>query len=235
MTPTKSEIEEQRESIKREKRADKFVESYNPSFIDLEKFNDAKMNPSKFVFTKNEILQEIGWKNGTFYNRMNEIETAYVRFGHTYTKVKELGDKTEKLLFSYEAFTWLLRQYFIRDLKWGENLAQAQNNVKSNSQSSQENVKNESTNSQNDSINDDIILLYKKMLEDKDKTIEDLRGQVEDLTNIIRAKEQKDLELAKIELAKQQKQILINDAEGNRREGFFARIFGRNKRENTED
>ena len=66
--------------------------------------------------------------------------------------------------------------------------------------------------------------------------IQSLQDQVEDLTKIIQVKEQKDLEIARIEAIKQQKQILINDAEGNKRESIFSRIFNRrNKKRDAEE
>ena len=226
MTP-KEVIEEKR------KIAEKFVESYIPKSIDKAKFEESKVKQNEFVFTRNEILEETGWKPGTFYNRLScavylprttrpgDVLNKAQEMGY-YVKVKEAGDKTEKLLFSYVGLSALLQVYFIYDLKC---------NVKSNSQDNvKEQVNETSTNSQNDSkLNSNEVVLYEQLLREKDNRIASLQKQVEELTNIIKMRDAKELELAKIDLVEKQQQLLINDAEGNRKQSFFARLFSKRK------
>lgn len=207
----------------------KFVEDYKPKCIDLELFEDSKMNPGNFVFSKIDIMNEFGWKNGTFYNRFNHLDLLPdKKFAELYTRRKEEGDKVEKLIFSYFAFCEFLKLYYKADMKNGKLIKQKEsvNNSKST-------INNESKTSQFDASTntnqdaDERISLYKELIKQKDAMIQSLQDQVEDLTKIIQVKEQKDLEIARIEAIKQQKQILINDAEGNKRESFFAKIFNR--------
>lgn len=224
----------------KEKQMQEYIENYIPRFIDAKKFKDAKEHPGSFVFSKMEIMQEIGWKNGTFYNRFKQLDILHLDFVKKYIKKKEDGDKVEKLIFSYEAFCDFLELYYKKDLRGGTT-------VNSNSQesisNSQESIKNESSNSQFDSQFDNTnrnqdadekIELYKQIIKQKDSMIESLQGQVEELTNIIKVKEQKDLELARIQAITQQKQLFINDAEGNKRESFFARFFKSRKQKQEE-
>lgn len=237
MTPNQQNFEIVGSNAERKKeiceKKEEFISSYVPKKIDLQKYKDAKRNQDNFVFTRAEIMEELDWKNGTFYNRMR---LAYPFFKDDpnkenlyFTRVKEDGDKTEKLLFSYKGFYRLLRVYFSFDLKGGT--INTQQTVKEE----KETVKNESVNTQNDSNVDNIIELYQQMIQDKDDTIKMLREQVEELTNIIRVKEQKDLEMAKADFLTKQKQLLINDAEGNKKQSLFERIFGRKKRGNAEE
>ena len=237
MTPNQQEFEivglnaEQREE--KQKKIEEFISSYVPKKLDMQKFKDAKRNQDEFIFTRAEIMEEMDWKNGTFYNRMRGafafFSTNPNRESPYYTKVKEEGDKTEKLLFSYKGFCKLLRVYFSVDMRGGT--INAQQTIKHE----KETIKNDSTNAQNNSNVESMIELYKEMLEDKDKTIKILQDQVEELTNIIRVKEQKDLELAKADFLSKQKQLLINDSEGNKKQSFFERIFGRKKKGNAEE
>lgn len=241
---TIEEIKE-KENAERERNLKDFVENYKPCVIDAQKFKDAKEHPSSFVFSKMEIMQELGWKNGTFYNRLKRLEFNHLElnFQNKYIKKKEEGDKVEKLIFSYEAFCDFLTVYYIIDLKWNRwNEANSQNTVSN----SQESIKNESNNSQVDSNidsntikadADEKIELYKEIIRQKDSMIESLKMQVEELTNILKVKEQKDFEMARIEAIKQQKQLLINDAEGNKKESLFFKIFNfrKNKKEDIDE
>lgn len=227
-------IVEEKENAEKERKMQEFVENYKPGYIDLEVFEDAKMHPGRFVFSKMDIMQELGWKNGTFYNRFNQLDLFLLDkgFSDLYTRKKEAGDKVEKLIFSYYAFCEFLKQYYKLDMKWGKLIKQKES-VKGSVNNSQSSVKNESTTSQFDASTnknqdaDEKINLYKELIKQKDAMIQSLQDQVEDLTKIIQVKEQKDLEIARIEAIKQQKQILINDAEGNKRESIFSRIFNR--------
>lgn len=221
----------------KEKKVIEFVKNYIPKKIDKKKFIESKKNMNDYVFTKNDIMQELQWKNGTFYNRLNAIKQHYDSFENEYIKTKEDGDKTEKLLFSYNAFCMFLSVYFTKDLKHGENVStNYQNSVK-------ESVKNESRSSQFDSnltgndseTTEDRISLYLEIIKQKDSMIESLQKQVEELTDIIKVKEQKDFEIARYNaLKEQQKNIYLNDAEGNKKQGFFARLFGRKGRSEAE-
>lgn len=101
----------------KEREIEKFVENYKPGFIDSKLFEEAKAHPGRFVFSKTDIMQEIGWKNGTFYNRFNELDILRPGFRELYTKRKEEGDKVERLFFCYEAFCEFLRKYYIKDRK----------------------------------------------------------------------------------------------------------------------
>lgn len=237
MTPTQQDFKivgsnaEEREE--RQKKVEEFISSYVPKKLDMQKFKDAKRNQDNFIFTRAEIMEELDWKNGTFYNRMRGAIPFFNddpgRENSFYTRVKEEGDKTEKLLFSYKGFCKLLRVYFSVDLRGGT--IKTQQTVKQE----KETVKKESTDTQNDNNIDSIIELYQQMIQDKDDTIKILKDQVEELTNIIRVKEQKDLEMAKADFLSKQKQLLINDAEGNKKQSFFERFFGRKKKENAEE
>lgn len=220
MTPQELRINEKED-------AKNFVLSYVPKVIDKKKFTESKSSPGEYVFTKNEILEELGWKNGTFYNRLRDAMTEENSEQRCFIKTKEAGDKTEKLLFSYEGLCALLEVYFAKDLKY--NQMSSQYNVK-------EEVNNSSTSSQNDSnLNDNTKALYEQLLAEKDKLIDSLQNQVKDLTEIIKVKEARELELAKVEFLKRQEQVLINDAEGNRKQSFFAKLFSRKKRADQEE
>lgn len=224
------------------KKLENFVENYIPGVIDKNKFENAKLYPGRFVFSKMDIMQELGWKNGTFYNRFNQLDLFLLDkgFSELYTRKKEAGDKVEKLIFSYYAFCEFLKLFYKIDMKNGK-LLESKTTIKKDSNNCQSTINQESVSSQDDSIKlnqdaEEKINLYKELIKQKDAMIKSLQDQVEDLTKIIQVKEQKDLEVARIEAIKQQKQLLINDAEGNKRESIFSRIFNRrNKKRDAEE
>ena len=212
---------------KANKDAENFIVSYVPKVIDKKKFEKSKTSPKEYIFTKNEILEEFQWKNGTFYNRLKDAMTNENLERGCFIKTKGIGDKTEKLFFSYECLCELLKVYFIKDLKYGQ--INSQNTVK-------EEFNNSSTSNQNDgNLNDNTKVLYEQLLAEKDKLIDSLKNQVEDLMEIIKAKEARELELAKVEFLKKQEQMLINDADGNRKQSIFEKLFGRRKEKNRDN
>lgn len=223
--------------MEREKEVENFVKNYKVKKIDLKKFKDSKENKEDKVFSKNEIMSEFDWKNGTFYNRFNRLKKEKFDFESKYIKVKEIGDKTEKLLFSYDAFLDFLELYFVVDLKC--------NDVSSNCQYSVKNASNDvSKTSQNNSKLTDktenievekIINLYKDIIKQKDEVIDSLQNQIQELTDIIKVKEQRELEKLRVEAIQQQKTILINDEAGNKRQSLFARLFKRKNKKEAEN
>ena len=219
----------------KEKKVKEFVKNYKVKIIDNKKFKESKINDLDFVFSKNEIMQELGWKNGTFYNRFNQIKEEKTDFESKYTKIKEEGERTEKLLFSYHAFCDFLDLYFRKDLKYNNASINSQDNVKqvSNDKSTTRQVDSSLTDNEKEEI-EDTINLYKEIIKQKDNMIESLQSQIQELTDIIKVKEQKDYEIARYNTLKEQKQILINDSAGNRKQGFFARLFKRRNMEETE-
>lgn len=219
----------------KEKKVKEFVKNYKVKKIDSKKFKESKINDLDFIFSKNEIMQELGWKNGTFYNRFNQIKEEKTDFESKYTKIKEEGERTEKLLFSYHAFCDFLDLYFRKDLKYDNASINSQDNVKraSNDKSTTRQIDSNLTDNENEKEEiTDRIKLYKELIKQKDEMIESLQNQIQELTDIIKVKEQKDYEIARYNTLKEQKQILLNDSEGNRKHGFFARLF---RRRNTEE
>lgn len=220
----------------KEKKVKEFVKNYRVKIIDNKKFKESKINNLDYVFSKNEIMQELGWKNGTFYNRLNQLKEEITDFENKYTKIKEEGERTEKLLFSYSAFCDFLDLYFRKDLKYDNVSINSQDNVKqaSNDKSTTRQVDSNLTDNEKEEI-EDRINLYKELIKQKDDMIESLQNQIQELTDIIKVKEQKDYEIARYNTLKEQKQILINDSTGNRKQGFFARLFKRRNIEEAEN
>lgn len=223
------------ESEKNEKLI-QFIKNYEVEKIDQKKFNESKKN-NDFAFTKKDIMLEFDWKNGTFYNRLKEVKSRNESFENESKKVLIDNGKRETTLFTYNAFCMFLSVYYLLDFK-------EKRQVSNKCQASvNDNVKNESTNSQFDSKLtgrdgeeiEDRISLYLEIIKQKDSMIESLQKQVEELTDIIKVKEQKDFEIARFNaLKEQQKNIYLNDAEGNKKQGFFARLFGRKGRSEAE-
>lgn len=218
----------------REKKVENFIKNYKVKKIDLKKFRDSKENRENKVFTKNEIMTEFEWKNGTFYNRFNKLKKEKIDFESKYIKVKEPGDKTEKLLFSYNAFQNFLEIYFELDLKYNDASINCQDSVKnlSNDISKTHQDNSDLTDKESTFEVEKILNLYKDIIKQKDEVIDSLQNQIQELTDIIKVKEQRELEKLRVEALQQQKTILINDEKGNKKQSLFVRLFKRkNKKE----
>lgn len=231
----KNEKRKYMEDLKEKKVVD-FVKNYEVKKIDQEKFKMAKKN-NDFVFTKKDIMLEFDWKNGTFYNRLKEVKSRNKLFENESKKVLIDNGKRETTLFTYNAFCMFLEVYYLLDFKEKKQVSSKSQTIVNDS------VKNESMNGQFDSnltgkdseTTEDRISLYLEIIKQKDSMIESLQKQVEELTDIIKVKEQKDFEIARFNaLKEQQKNIYLNDAEGNKKQGFFARLFGRKGRSEAE-
>lgn len=223
--------------MEREKEVENFIKNYKVKKINLKKFKDSKENTEDKVFTKNEIMSEFDWKNGTFYNRFNRLKKEKFDFGSKYIKIKEIGDKTEKLLFSYDAFIDFLEIYFILDLKCNDVSANCQNTVSnaSNDVSKTRQSDSKLTDKIENLEVEKIMNLYKDIIRQKDEVIESLQNQINELTDIIKVKEQRELEKLRVEAIQQQKTILINDKEGNKKQSLFSRIFKRKNKKESEN
>ena len=177
----------------KEKKVVDFVKNYEVKKIDQEKFKMAKKN-NDFVFTKKDIMLEFDWKNGTFYNRLKEVKSRNKLFENESKKVLIDNGKRETTLFTYNAFCMFLEVYYLLDFKEKKQVSSKSQTIVNDS------VKNESMNGQFDSnltgkdseTTEDRISLYLEIIKQKDSMIESLQKQVEELTDIIKVKEQKD-------------------------------------------
>ena len=182
-------------------------------------------------------MLEFDWKNGTFYNRLKEVKSRNESFENESKKVLIDNGKRETTLFTYNAFCMFLWVYYLLDFKEKKqvsNKCQASVNDTVNNESRSSQFDSNLTGNDGEEI-EDRISLYLEIIKQKDSMIESLQKQVAELTDIIKVKEQKDFEIARYNaLKEQQKNIYLNDAEGNKKQGFFARLFGRKGRSEAE-
>jgi len=184
----------------------------------LKKYIEVKANDK---FTKRDILEITGWSNGTFYNRLAHIEANNPSFKFFYKKQKEAGDRVEKLVFNKTGFVEILKLYCALDLKRQVNVNKASNdNVN-------DNIKLTDSNREQIELYNKIIAEKDARIDEQSQRIESLENQVKELTDVIKIREQKEIEAMRAEALREQ-QKFINTAEGNKKQNFWARFFKKN-------